>query len=98
MAELEFHRAVLVVIGASGLLWLFASFQGRPGWSKRRRLLVALAMATVYVVEGSSAFPNLATASAAELFGFVGCVLGLLGAAAVGVNIAARRQGAPAGE
>jgi uncharacterized membrane protein YccC len=87
MAELEFHRAVLVVVGAGGFLWFLASLQGRPQWSSTRRVLVALAMATVFAVEGSSALPILASASAAALFGLIGCVLGILGAATVGFNV-----------
>ena|SRR5450631_1006770 len=95
MAELEFHRAVLVVVGTGGLLWLFASLRSRPHWSSRRRLLVALSAATVFAVEGLSAFSTLASASAAELLGFIGCVLGILGAAAVGFNIAALHHPPP---
>jgi len=78
--ELSFHHAVLVSIGIAGTLWFFAaSFEHRV-WSQRKRVFLLIGSAPIYVYQALGAFGALSQASSLELFGFIGCVLGVLGA------------------
>jgi hypothetical protein len=81
VSELQFHHVILSAIGIAGIVWFFAIPTARKLWSQPKRIFIGLASGLVYVTQALTAFANLSNASSLELFGFVGCVLGCLGAA-----------------
>jgi hypothetical protein len=81
VSELHFHQSVLSLAGVAGIVWFFATFNSQILWRQGRRVLVGILSGLVYLELALSAFPNLSNASSAEIFGFIGCVLGCLGAA-----------------
>jgi hypothetical protein len=80
MNELAFHHYVLVVAGVAGILEFFAVFFERHPWSRRKRVFLLLCAGPFYLYQTVNAFQSVAGASSLELFGFVGCLLGCLGA------------------
>lgn len=80
MNVLTFHSVVLVCMGMSGLVWLLAAIRAREPWSSRRRASIGGIFCLIYLIECLQAFPEVGRASAAELFGFLGCFLGSAGA------------------
>jgi hypothetical protein len=81
VAESQFHHLILSTMGVVGIIWFYAIPHSRQLWSQSRRTFVGIGSGLVYVVQALGAFSSLSNASALELFGFVGCVLGCLGAA-----------------
>jgi pimeloyl-ACP methyl ester carboxylesterase len=80
MDEFGFHKVVLVGMGISGLFWFIAALRAKDSWSAARRAFVGAVSFLVYLVQSLQAFPAAGQASAAELFGFLGCCLGCAGA------------------
>ncbi len=81
MTELQFNHLILSVIGVAGILWFYAMPQSSQGWSQSRRSVVGIASGLVYVIQAASAFTSPGQRIPLQLFGFIGCVLGCLGAA-----------------
>jgi hypothetical protein len=81
VAESQFHHIILSTMGVVGIIWFYAIPHSRQLWSQSRRTFVGIAGGLVYVVQALGAFTSLSNASSLELFGFIGCVLGCLGAA-----------------
>lgn len=81
MAESQFHHVILSTMGVVGIIWFYAIPHSRNLWSQSRRTFVGIGSGLVYVIQAFGAFTSLSNASSLELFGFVGCVLGCLGAA-----------------
>jgi len=81
VSELHFHQGVLSLAGVAGILWFFAAINSQVLWRRGRRLFVGILSGLVYLELALTAFTNLSNASSAEVFGFIGCVLGCLGAA-----------------
>src|ERR1700687_3123564 len=81
MTESQFNHLILSVIRVIGILWFYALPQSSQGWSQSRRPLVEIASALISAVQAVGAFTSLSNVSSLELFGFIGCVLGCLGAA-----------------
>jgi hypothetical protein len=98
MTELSFHHVILAMMGVAGLLWFCASLYERHLWSKRRRLLVSLILGCIFLNETLGAFASLANASSLELFGFIGCFLGCLGAVRLACSELESTQVAPVSE
>jgi hypothetical protein len=78
--ELGFQHLILCVLGVSGLLEFYGTRRARDFWSPRRCLAVGICSAPTYLAGALVAFPSLSGASSLQLFGFIGCALGLLGA------------------
>jgi hypothetical protein len=78
--ELSFHHVVLTLVGAAGLVWFGAVRHTQNPWPAARRIFVALTMAAVFFAQALEAFASLASASSLELFGFAGCMLGVIAA------------------
>jgi hypothetical protein len=76
----SFHHLVLALVGIAGLLWFCAVQRAPYPWQPARRIFVALVMAAVFFAQASEAFTSLANASSLELFGFAGCLLGVIAA------------------
>ena len=81
MSESLFHHFVLSIIGVTGILWFYATDHLPKVWSQPRRVFVGTMIGLVYLVQAMSAFDNLSNASSMEIVGFIGCILGCLGAA-----------------
>jgi hypothetical protein len=80
MSEATVHTMVLVSMGISGMLWFAAALRAQEPWPPARRLAIAAASFILFVAQCVAAFPTVAEASAALLFGFLGCFLGSVGA------------------
>jgi hypothetical protein len=81
VAESQFHHFILSTMGVAGIIWFYAIPHARHVWSQSRRSFVGIGSGLIYVTQALSAFTSLSNASSLELFGFIGCVLGCLGAA-----------------
>jgi uncharacterized membrane protein HdeD (DUF308 family) len=80
MNELSFHHAILALAGVAGTLEFFGAFFERHAWSHRKRFFLLVCAGPFYLYQALNAFETLSLASSLELFGFIGCVLGCLGA------------------
>lgn len=80
MSGLQFHSVVLAVIGVAGILWFQGARRLPLSWSPLRRTFLGVVSGLVYLAPVLSAFANLSSASSLELFGFIGGLLGCLGA------------------
>jgi hypothetical protein len=80
MDEVAFGHLVLSVLGVSGVLEYYGTRRVREFWPAGKCLLVGIGAAPTYLAGALLAFTSLSGASSLQLFGFLGCVLGLLGA------------------
>src|SRR5258706_14445711 len=94
MAELQFHHLVLSLAGVAGIVWFYAAPQERHLWSRRGRLFIGIALGFVFLTQAVGAFASLSTASSLDLFGFIGCMLGCLGAVRLVSDVALTPRGA----
>ena len=99
MPESQFHHLILSALGVTGIIWFYAIPHSRQLWSQAKRNFVGIGSGLIYVTEALSAFTSLSSASSLELFGFLGCVFGCLGAArAMGDTAATFRDSATSHE
>jgi len=94
VAELQFHHVVLSLASVAGIPWFYSAFQERHLWSRRRRIFIGIALGFVFLTQTLSAFTSLSSASSVELFGFIGCMLGCLGAVRLISHVAITPRGA----
>lgn len=83
MSIVQWQHLLLAVLGISGILEYYGAQKLPVAWSKRKRVYLGAFSAIFYVTQILNAFTSLMQASALELFGFVGCFLGCLGAVRV---------------
>jgi hypothetical protein len=89
MTEVGFHTVILVAMGIVGLAWLAVAVRAEERWPTGKRIFIGSCMFFNFLLQALSAFPSVAAATSAELFGFIGCTLGCLGAVfqATGVKL-----------
>jgi uncharacterized membrane protein HdeD (DUF308 family) len=80
VAEQPFHHIILTMVGVAGMLWFFGALNSRNVWSWRRRVLLGILSGLIFLTQALGAFTSSSSASSLELFGFIGCTLGCLGA------------------
>jgi len=80
MIEISFHDFVLSAMGAAGVLEFYGTYRLPRQWSPRRRVFLGIVAGLTYFWQAIVAFKVLSNASSLEILGFVGCVLGCLGA------------------
>ena len=83
MGEAQFHHIIATMVGVAGVLWFFGAFNSRHVWSRPKRALLGICSGLVFLTQALGAFTALSSASSLELFGFIGCTLGCLGAARI---------------
>ena len=86
MDKPQFHHIIITIAGVAGVLWFFGAFHSRPVWSWPKRTLLGMCSGLVFLTQALGAFTALSSASSLELFAFIGCTLGCLGAARIMSN------------
>ncbi len=79
MSEQFFEHVILTIMGVAGVLDFCGTLRLPHPWTARKGVFIGVVGALIFLWKALGAFSSLSSASSVELFGFIGCMLGILG-------------------